>query len=122
MKLSDLNEDQVSELKQRIVFERAEKEGRTPSYAELADAAKSVDERELEDEFGCTEFVSGDFVGCSREIDVLYDWIVKNITVGAYEAFHDKLEINCDIQHGLSWARSQILKRIEDMRNTGPTK
>lgn len=121
MKLSDLNEDQVSELKQRIVFERAEKEGRTPSYAELADAAKSVDERELEEEFGGTEFVSGDFVDCSREIDVLYDWIVKNITVGAYEAFHDKLEINCDIQHGLSWARSQILKHIEEMRDKGLT-
>ena len=122
MRLSELNADQLMELKQRIVFERADKEGRDPSYAELADAASSVSEKELEEEFGCTEFVPGDFVDCNREIDDLYDWIVKHITVGAYEAFHDKLEINCDIQHGLAWARSQILKRIEEMRNTRPTK
>jgi len=91
MKLSELNEDQISELKQRIVFERAEREGRTPSYAELADAAKSVGENELEEEFGCTEFVPGDFVDCNWEIDDLYDWIVKHITVGAYEAFTTSL-------------------------------
>ena len=62
MKLKDLNEDQRLQLKQRILTDRMDAKGESPSYGELADADTLVTDEELEAEFGDTEFVPDDFM------------------------------------------------------------
>ena len=61
MKLKDLNGDQRLQLKQRILTDRMDAKGESPSYGELADADTLVTDEELEAEFGDTEFVPDDF-------------------------------------------------------------
>ena len=61
MKLKDLNDDQLDMLRMDIVFKRAEADGRSPSYSEIADAGETVSYQELEREYGDIEFVPGDF-------------------------------------------------------------
>ena len=61
MKLKDLNDDQRLQLKQRILTDRMDAKGESPSYGELADADTLVTDEELEAEFGDTEFVPDDF-------------------------------------------------------------
>ena len=61
MKLKDLNDDQRLQLKQRILTDRMDAMGESPSYGELADADTLVTDEELEAEFGDTEFVPDDF-------------------------------------------------------------
>ena len=61
MKLKDLNGDQRLQLKQRILTDRMDAKGESPSYGELADADTLVTDEELEAEFGDTEFVPEDF-------------------------------------------------------------
>ncbi len=39
-----------------------DEKGESPSYGEFADADRLVTDQELEDEFGDTEFVPGDFM------------------------------------------------------------
>ena len=62
MKLKDLNDDQRLQLKQRILTDRMDAKGESPSYGELADADTLVTDEELEAEFGDTEFVADDFM------------------------------------------------------------
>ena len=62
MKLKDLNDDQRLQLKQRILTDRMDAKGESPSYGELADADTLVTDEELEAEYGDTEFVSDDFM------------------------------------------------------------
>ncbi len=61
MKLKDLNEDQRMQLKQRILTDRMDAKGESPSYGELADADTLVTDEELEEAYGGTEFVADDF-------------------------------------------------------------
>ncbi len=62
MKLKDLSGDQKLQLRQDILTRRMDKKGESPSYGELADADDLVSDKELEDEFGGTEFVPEDFM------------------------------------------------------------
>ena len=62
MKLKDLNDDQRLQLKQRILTDRMDAKGESPSYGELADVDTLVTDEELEAEFGDTEFVPDDFM------------------------------------------------------------
>ena len=62
MVLSELNRDQRLSLKQTILVRRLDEKGETPSYGELADADDLVSDKELEEEFGATEFVPEDFL------------------------------------------------------------
>ena len=62
MKLKDLNDDQRRQLKERILTDRMDAKGGSPSYGELADADTLVTDEELEAEFGDTEFVHDDFM------------------------------------------------------------
>ena len=62
MKLKDLNDDQRLQLKQRILTDRMDAKGESPSYGELADADTLVTDEELEAEYGDTEFVPDDFM------------------------------------------------------------
>ena len=61
MKLKDLNDDQRKQLKERILTDRMDAKGESPSYGELADADTLVTDEELEAEYGDTEFVPDDF-------------------------------------------------------------
>ena len=61
MKLKDLNDDQRLQLKQRILTDRMDAKGESPSYGELADAETLVTDEELEEAYGGTEFVADDF-------------------------------------------------------------
>ena len=61
MTVRELSRDQLTELKQRMVDDEIyEKEGRSASYGELANAESVPDERVFEMYEG-TEFGSGDF-------------------------------------------------------------
>ena len=60
MRLKDLSGDQKLQLKQDILTRRMDENGESPSYGELADADDLVSDKELEDEFGGTEFVPED--------------------------------------------------------------
>lgn len=57
MKLSELNEEQVIQLKSKILTEK----DNNVSYGELANAAILVTDEELEEYFGGIEFVDEDF-------------------------------------------------------------
>lgn len=61
MTLKELNGDQRLELKQRILSDRMAAKGESPSYGELDDADTLVTDKELEEEYGDTEFVADDF-------------------------------------------------------------
>ena len=61
MTVRELNRDQLTELKQRMVDDEInETEGRSASYGELADAESIPDEKVFEHYAG-TEFVEDDF-------------------------------------------------------------
>ena len=61
MTVRELNRDQLTELKGRMVSDEIyESEGRTPSWGELAEAESVPDERVFEKYEG-TEFAPGDF-------------------------------------------------------------
>lgn len=61
MTVRELNRDQLTELKQRMVSDEIyESEGRTPSYGELADAENISDEKVFE-RYDGIEFVPDDF-------------------------------------------------------------
>ncbi len=62
MTLKDLSGNQRLQLKQDILTRRMDEKGESPSYGELADADDLVSDKELEDEFGGTEFVPEDFI------------------------------------------------------------
>ena len=61
MRLEDLNESQKLELKQRVLGERNDAQGKGTSWAELAMADELVSDEELADKYGGTEFVPEDF-------------------------------------------------------------
>ena len=61
MTVRELNRDQITELKQRMVYDEIyEAEGRGASYGELAEAETVPDEKVFEKYEG-TEFVEEDF-------------------------------------------------------------
>lgn len=62
MTLKDLNKDQRRQLKARLLDEELMKvEGRTASYGEIANADEIVSDEKLEEAYGATSFVPGDF-------------------------------------------------------------
>jgi len=58
MNLSDLNNEQKIQIKQRILVERQE----NTSYGELLEADTLVSDEELNEQFGDTFFVDEDFI------------------------------------------------------------
>lgn len=61
MTVYDLNRDQLEQVKQRMLMERYDEHGETPSYYELADADNLISDEEVYEEYGGTEFVPEDF-------------------------------------------------------------
>lgn len=61
MTVYDLNRDQLEQVKQRMLMERYDEHGETPSYGELADADNLISDEEVYEEYGGTEFVPEDF-------------------------------------------------------------
>ena len=65
MTVRELNRDQLTELKQRMVDDEInEAEGRSASYGELADAESIPDEKVFE-KYDGIDFVPGDFFFCT---------------------------------------------------------
>lgn len=60
MTVQELNRNQLNELKQHYVFKKAEEQGYSPSYGELADAEDIPDEVIFE-EYSHIHFVEEDF-------------------------------------------------------------
>lgn len=62
MDVRQLNRDQLTELKERMVSDEIyESEGRCASCGELADAGKSVPDEKVFERYAETEFVNDDF-------------------------------------------------------------
>lgn len=61
MTVYDLNRDQLIEVKQRMLTERLDERGESPSWGELADADDIISDEEVFAEYGDTEFVPEDF-------------------------------------------------------------
>lgn len=62
MTVMELNYDQLTELKQRMVDDEIYTvEGRGASYGELVSADELVTDEKIEEAFGSTEFVEEDF-------------------------------------------------------------
>ena len=68
MNFSELTEEQRLELKQRILIERLDARGESPSYGYLVDADDLVSDEDLEDWYGDTVFSPDDFF-CSEGED-----------------------------------------------------
>lgn len=72
MKVTELNREQLIQLKQDYLCEVADKRnGETPSYYELANADETVTDAEIFDYYAVTDFVPEDF---SPEYDELPWW------------------------------------------------
>ena len=61
MKATELNRDQISELKERIVFERNTKAGEPTYMSDLAEAENCVSDEEVFAEYADTDFTDDDF-------------------------------------------------------------
>lgn len=62
MTVRQLNRDQLTELKERMVDDEInETEGRSASCGELADAGESVPDEKVFERYAGTEFVNDDF-------------------------------------------------------------
>lgn len=57
MRLDELNDEQKTMLKQKVLAERE----RNPSWGDVADADELVTDKELTEAYGNTEFVAEDF-------------------------------------------------------------
>ena len=61
MTVYDLNRDQLEQVKQRMLMERYDERGESPSWGELAEADDIISDEEVYEEYGGTEFVPEDF-------------------------------------------------------------
>lgn len=61
LSFDDLSHDQIVELKQRMLTDRLDKDGESPSYGELADADELISDEEVRKEFDGTAFSPEDF-------------------------------------------------------------
>ena len=63
MKVSELNREELLELKQRYFTETGDFEDGSPSYEELAEIDFIVDDDEIYEEYADVDFVKDDFFG-----------------------------------------------------------
>ena len=99
MRVEDLNDDQLQELKQRYY---AEKTGRDLSYDELVNIDRLVSWREIRDAYLGTEFVPDDFfctAGQDEEDIIDYDLEVSG-QADKYELADDLRQIADAIESG----------------------
>ena len=77
MTYDELNEDQRTELKQRILMERNEQKGEGTSYEELADADRLVPDEDAKAWADGMEFFNDDFVcSATAKIERIPQWAV----------------------------------------------
>ena len=77
MTYDELNEDQRTELKQRILMERNEQKGEGTSYEELSDADRLVSDEDAEAWADGMEFFNDDFVcSATTKIERIPQWAV----------------------------------------------
>ena len=113
MRFSDLTKEQKIEVKQRLLTERMEAEGKSPSYGELVDVDATISDEECEEAFSGTEFVSDDFscgVAADRDgvIDELAEWARHGLDYkGCTEYFR------C----GVAWAQQELLTHLREIRS-----
>ena len=123
MRFCGLTKDQRTEVKQRLLCERLEKdENRTPSYGELADVDEAVSDKEAEEAYAGTEFVPDDFscgVAADRDgvLDELQEWAERELSDGNFARSKGRLEpIHWDEHVGIEWARQFLLEHIKAVR------
>lgn len=61
MSVEELNRDQLVQLKQNMLMERMDAEGKTPSWGELAEVDSLITDEEVQQEYAGTDFVTDDF-------------------------------------------------------------
>lgn len=123
MRFCGLTKDQRTEVKQRLLCERLEKdENRTPSYGELADVDEAVSDKEAEEAYAGTEFVPDDF-SCGEAadrdgvLDELQEWAERELSDRNFARSKGRLEpIHWDEHVGIEWARQFLLEHIKAVR------
>jgi hypothetical protein len=123
MRFNDLTKDQRTEVKQRLLCERLEKdENRTPSYGELADVDEAISDKEAEETYAETEFVPDDF-SCGEAfdrdgvLDELQEWAERELTDRNFAKSKGRIEpIHWDEHAGIEWARQFLLEHIKAVR------
>ena len=122
MRFSDLTKDQRTEVKQRLLCERLEKdENRTPSYGELTDVDETVSDKEAEEAYAGTEFVPDDFscgVAADRDgvLDELKEWAERELLMAKYAKPGVAMRLSLEVELGIDWARKALLDHIEAVR------
>ena len=125
MKFSELSREQKEDVKQRLLCERLEEEGRTPSWGELADADTTISDEECEKAFAGTDFVPEDFSSEPEEEHRLYaaqvltglaKWVEQALVDAEYAKAKDRyMPIHHDESCGIAWAREKILAHIREL-------
>ena len=122
MRFCDLTKDQRTEVKQRLLCERLEKdENRTPSYGELADVDEAVSDKEAEEAYAGTEFVPDDFscgVAADRDgvLAELKEWAERELLMARYAKPGAAMGLSLEVELGIDWARKALLDHIEAVR------
>ena len=122
MRFCDLTKDQRTEVKQRLLCERLEKdENRTPSYGELADVDETVSDKEAEEAYDGTEFSSDDFscgVAADRDgvLSELKEWAERELLMAKYAKPGAAMRLSLEVELGIDWARKALLDHIEAVR------
>lgn len=130
MNFNELTEEQRLELKQRILTERLDAKGESPSYGELADADDLVSDADLADRYGDTVFSPDDFF-CSEEDpeyrkqakDFLARYLDVEDTYGARDFIEDVTSLS-EESSGTEFGRklSEIISWYESDTGLGPEK
>lgn len=113
MRFCDLTREQKTEVKQRLLTERMEKEGKSPSYGELSEVDETISDAECEEAFAGTEFVSDDFmcgVAADRDgvIDELAEWARHGLDYNG-----DNEYFRC----GVAWAQQELLTHLREIKS-----
>lgn len=122
MRFCDLTKDQRTEVKQRLLCERLEKdENRTPSYGELANVDEAVSDKEAEEAYAGTEFVPDDFscgVAADRDgvLDELKEWAERELLTAKYAGPGTGRRPTLEAKLGIDWAKKALLDHIEAVR------
>ena len=123
MRFCDLTKDQRTEVKQRLLCERLEKnENRTPSYGELADVNEAVSDKEAEEAYAGTEFVVPDDFSCGEAadrdgvLDELKEWAERELLMAKYAKPGAAMRLSLEVELGIDWARKALLDHIEAVR------
>ena len=66
MNVKDLDKDQLIELKQAFLVQTMDREGKCPSYGELADVDELISDEQIYEAYSGIEFSAGDFI-CTAE-------------------------------------------------------